>query len=79
MYVLSIQTRFVIGNDALAPKISRNILKLPKDTDNIQKECQWILVSESSLRGSCKFRNEILRDMFKREWTRLPECFVTKG
>ena len=75
------KSRFVIGKDALGKKISKNLLKLPKDSDTLQKECSHITINESllnKLRDSCKFRKEVARDVFKREWTRLPECFVTK-
>ena len=75
------KSRFVLGKDSLATKIPRNALKLPKDSDNIQKECNRISINESllnKLRDSCKFRYVLAKEVFKYEWTRLPECFVTK-
>ena len=75
------KSRFIFGNEPLGTKISKNLLKLPKDTNNIQQENQRITINESllnKLRDSCTFRKEIAREVFKSEWTRLPECFVTK-
>ena len=81
-YLNFCKSRFVYGKDTLDTKISKNLLKLPKDSDTVQKEIPRITINESllnKLRDACKFRQKIAREVFKHEWTRLPECFVMKN
>ena len=76
------RTRFILAtHHIIDSKISKNLLKLPKDTDEVQIENPRITVNEkllNKLRDACETRSSLVKKVFQGEWTSLPECFVTK-
>ena len=62
-------------------KITKNSLKLPKDSDEVEDEKPRISINEkliNKLRDACNSRSLLAKQVFQGEWTGAPECFVTK-
>ena len=76
------RTRFVLcTHDIITSKISKNDFKLPKDSDIVKVENPRITVNDkllNKLRDACDIRSELVKQVFRGEWTGVPECLVTK-
>ena len=69
------------SDDLNKKKITKNSLKLPKDSDEVEAEKPRISINEkliNKLRGACNSRSLLAKQVFQGEWTGVPECFVTK-
>ena len=75
-------TRFTFGShDIITSKITKNVLKLPKDSDTVQVENPRITVNDrllNKLCDACEVRPQLAKKVFQGEWTGLTECFVKK-
>ena len=82
LYSDFLYTRLVSWSDDLnKKKITKNSLKLPKDSDEVEAEKPRISINEkliNKLRGACNSRSLLAKQVFQGEWTGVPECFVTK-
>ena len=74
------RTRFTFGtHDVIKSKITKYLLKLPKDADMVQIVNPRITINDqvlNKLRDACEFRPPLAKRLFTREWTGLPECLV---
>ena len=69
------------SDDLNKKKITKNSLKLPKDSDEVEAEKPRISINEkliNKLRGACNSRSLLAKQVFQGEWAGVPECFVTK-
>ena len=82
LYSHFLHTRLVGCSDDLnKKKITKNSLKLPKDSDEVEAEKPRISINEkliNKLRGACNSRSLLAKQVFQGEWAGVPECFVTK-
>ena len=62
-------------HDIIKSKITKNLLKLPKDAGTVQIENPLSIINDQVLN---KFRDHELRPLFQGKWTGLPECLVKK-
>ena len=69
------------SDDLNKKKIIKNSLKLPKDSDEVEAEKPRISINEKLInksRDACNSRGLLAKQVFQREWTGVPECFLTK-
>ena len=69
------------SDDLNKKKITRDSLKIPKDSDEVEAEKPQISIIEeliNKLRDACNSRSLLVEQVFLGEWTGVPECFVTK-
>ena len=82
LYSAFLYTRLVVCSDDLnKKKITKNSLKLRKDSDEAEAEKPRISINEKftkKLRDACNSRSLLAKQVFQGEWTGAPECFVTK-
>ena len=76
------RTRFILGTlDLQDSKITKNMLKLPKDANEVLVENPRITITEqmyNKIRDACIFRVSEAKSLFTGEISGLPECFVNK-
>ena len=76
------KTRFIEGTlDVIESKISKNMLKLPKDSNVVQIQTPCLKITDSmfiKLRDACIHRTNVARDLFVNEISGAPECFLDK-
>ena len=71
----------VCSDDLSKKKITKNSLKLPKDSDEVEAEKPRISINEkliNKLRDACNSRSLLAKLVFQGEWTGVLECFVSK-
>ena len=71
----------VFSDDLNDKKITKNPLRLPKDSEKVEAEKPRISINEkliNKLRDACNSRSLLAKQVFQGEWTGVPECFVTK-
>ena len=71
----------VCSDDLNKRRITKNSLKLPKDSDKVEVEKPRVSINEkliNKLRDACNSRSLLAKQVFQGEWTGAPECFVTK-
>ena len=73
----------VSSDDLSKKKITKNSLKLPKDSgsDEVEAEKPLITINEkliNKLRDACSSKSLLAKQAFQGEWTGVLECFVTK-
>ena len=73
-----VQTRFVTGSiDVISGVISRNSLKLPKDSMIVAEVSPLIKLSSPvhlKLRNASEHRSDSVKELFSYEFTNVPEC-----
>ena len=82
MYSDFLYTRLVVSSDDLSKKkITKNPLKLPKDSDEVEAEKPCISINEKLINKLCDaFSSKSLfaKQAFQGEWAGVLECFFTK-
>ena len=71
----------VCSDDLNKRRITKNSLKLLKDSDKVEVEKPRVSINEkliNKLRDACNSRSLLAKQVFQGEWTGAPECFVTK-
>ena len=75
-------TRLVSSSDDLnKKKITKNSLKLPKDSDEVEAGKPRIPINKkpiNKLRDACNSRSLLAKLVFQGEWAGVSKCFVTK-
>ena len=78
LYFLSL---LVCSDDLNKKKITKNSMKLPKDSDEVEVEKPRISINEkliNKLCDACNSRSLSAKQVFRGEWTGVPESFITK-
>ena len=82
LYSDFLYTRLVVCSDDLnKKKITKNSMKLPKDSDEVEAEKPRISINEkliNKLCDACNSRSLSVKQVFQGEWTGVPESFITK-
>ena len=71
----------VSSNNLSKKRITKNSLKLPKDSDEVEAEKPCISINEkliNKLCNACSSKSLLTKQTFQGEWTGVLECFFTK-
>ena len=77
-----VETRLQKGLMVVDTKISKNLFKLPSSTSALKADTDQIQLNQSTLKkldSACQNRRAAALELFKTEFTGVPECFVKDG
>ena len=74
-----VETRLQKGLMVVNTKISKNLFKLPSSISALKANTDQIKLNQSTLTGSMLTSRAAALELFKTEFTGVPECFVKDG